>query len=156
MSKQRLFLINLFFLVIPYLLLNAMAAIAYNCLVFHSHTWSRTFVAGFLGAILLSFLKRIIVNPLLVLKQHSASSKLTRLYDFLLIDQSRLKLMLNGVSNFLMICLATYLVRFITTFSLANTLMGWCLAALIISVGIAVYIGFDMLSPQSDLTVENN
>ncbi len=50
MSKQKIFFVNLFFFVIPYLLVVTIAAIAYDSLVVHSATWDRTIFGGLVGA----------------------------------------------------------------------------------------------------------
>lgn len=157
MSKQKSILVSLFFFVIPYLLIITIAAIAYDSLVIHSSTWDRTVFGGLVASTLLLFVKLPLERPVTLVNELTPVKLLKHLTNLFLISDNTSKKVITFSLDFVLFCLATFLLRqFLPLPLISGSLLGWCVAALLISVSIAVGIGFKELTIQQDTSVEND
>lgn len=157
MSKQKIFFVNLFFFVIPYLLVVTIAAIAYDSLVVHSATWDRTIFGGLVGATLILFTKVPLERPLTIMAEQTKNPIMHAVLNFFIISRSTTYKIGNFVLDFALFCLATYLLRnFLSASFIAGSLLGWCVIAILISISIATALGFKTLTIQQDTSVEND
>ena len=157
MSKQKIFFVNLFFFVIPYLLVVTIAAIAYDSLVVHSATWDRTIFGGLVGVILILFTKVPLERPLTIMTEQTKNPVMHAILNFFIISRSTAYKIGNFVLDFVLFCLATYLLRdFLPIQIISGSLLGWCVIAIFASISIATALGFKTLTIQQDTSVENN
>ena len=157
MSKQKIFFVNLFFFVIPYLLVVTIAAIAYDSLVVHSATWDRTIFGGLVGGILILFTKVPLERPLTIMTEQTKNPVMHAILNFFIISRSTAYKIGNFVLDFVLFCLATYLLRdFLPIQIISGSLLGWCVIAIFASISIATARGFKTLTIQQDTSVEND
>ncbi|MCM1598016.1 hypothetical protein NCX38_04790 [Latilactobacillus sakei] len=157
MSKQKIFFVNLFFFVIPYLLVVTIAAIAYDSLVVHSATWDRTIFGGLVGGILILFTKVPLERPLTIMTEQTKNPVMHGILNFFIISRSTAYKIGNFVLDFVLFCLATYLLRdFLPIQIISGSLLGWCVIAIFASISIATALGFKTLTIQQDTSVEND
>lgn len=157
MSKQKIFFVNLFFFVIPYLLVVTIAAIAYDSLVVHSATWDRTIFGGLVGATLILFTKVPLERPLTIMTEQTKNPVMHAILNFFIISRSTAYKIGNFVLDFVLFCLATYLLRdFLPIQIISGSLLGWCVIAIFASISIATALGFKTLTIQQDTSVEND
>lgn len=157
MSKQKIFFVNLFFFVIPYLLVVTIAAIAYDSLVVHSATWDRTIFGGLVGGILILFTKVPLERPLTIMTEQTKNPVMHAILNFFIVSRSTAYKIGNFVLDFVLFCLATYLLRdFLSIQIISGSLLGWCVIAIFASISIATALGFKTLTIQQDTSVEND
>lgn len=157
MSKQKIFFVNLFFFVIPYLLVVTIAAIAYDSLVVHSATWDRTIFGGLVGATLILFTKVPLERPLTIMAEQTKNPIMHAVLNFFIISRSTAHKVGNFILDFILFCLATFLLRDLLLLQIiSGSLLGWCVIAILISISIATALGFKTLTIQQDTSVEND
>lgn len=147
MKKERIYLVFVFLLLIPYLCSLTMIGICYNALVRHSDNLWRTLVGALVGALIMFAIKATIQRPLDLLSEQIPRSFFKQLLRFFSIRRRKLFLVGNFVLDFILCTIATVLVRqFLPLKIIIGTATGWTLLVMLISTCIGAYLEYDNLS----------
>lgn len=147
MKRERIYLVFIFLLLIPYLCSLAMVGICYNALVRHSDNLWRTLVGAFVGALIMFAIKATIQRPLDLLSEQIPRSFFKQLLRFFSIRRRKLFLVGNFVLDFILCTIATVLIRqFLSLKIIIGTATGWALLVMLISTCIGAYLEYDNLS----------
>ncbi|MBP2057604.1 hypothetical protein J2Z60_000775 [Lactobacillus colini] len=147
MKRERIYLVFVFLLLIPYLCSLTMVGICYNALVRHSSNLWRTLVGALVGALIMFAIKATIQRPLDLISKQIPQSFFKQLLRFFSIRRRKLFLIGNFVLDFILCIIATILVRkFLALKVIVDTSTGWTLLVMLISTCIGAYLEYDNLS----------
>ncbi|MBD5430319.1 hypothetical protein [Lactobacillus sp.] len=147
MKRERIYLVFIFLLLIPYLCSLTIVGICYNALVRHSSNVWRTLVGAFVGALIMFAIKATIQRPLDLLSEQIPYSFFKQLLRFFSIRRRKLFLVGNFILDFILCTVATILVRqFLSLKIIVGTAVGWTLLVMLISTCIGAYLEYDNLS----------
>ena len=147
MKKERIYLVFIFLLLIPYLCSLSLIGISYNALVRHAGDAWRTIVGALVGAIIMFAIKGTIQRPLDLISDEINDNLFKQFLRFFSIRRRKLLLISNLILDFFLCVFATFFIR--NTLSLAaitGTSTGWVFVIMLISTCIGAYIEYDNLS----------
>lgn len=147
MKKERIYLVFIFLLLIPYLCSLGIIGICYNALVMHSASFWRTMVGALVGALIMFAVKATIQRPLHLLSLDSPNNFFKQVLRFFSIRRRRLLLISNFLLDFILCIISTILIRqFLSLKFIIGTATGWALLIMLISTCIGAYLEYDNLS----------
>lgn len=147
MKRERIYLVFVFLLLIPYLCSLSLIGICYNALVRHSDNTWRTLVGALVGALIMFAIKATIQRPLDLLSESIYDNFFKQLLRFFSIRRRKLFLVGNFVLDFVLCILATILIRqFLSLKVIVGTSTGWVMLVMLISTCIGAYLEYDNLS----------
>lgn len=147
MKKERIYLVFIFLLLIPYICSLGIIGICYNALVMHSTSFWRTIVGALVGALIMFAVKATIQRPLHLLSIDSPNNFFRQVLRFFSIRRRRLLLISNFLLDFILCIVSTIIIRqFLSLKFIIGTATGWALLIMLISTCIGAYLEYDNLS----------
>lgn len=147
MKKERIYLVFIFLLLIPYLCSLTMVGICYNALVRHSDSLWRTIIGALVGAMIMFAIKGTIQRPLDLVSDEISEGIFKQFLRFFSIRRRKLFQIGNVILDFFLCWLATIIVRNVFSLhAIIGTSTGWVLLIMLVSTCIGAYIEYDNLS----------
>lgn len=147
MKKNRLILVFIFLLLIPYLCSLAIIGICYNALVLHAASIWRSCVGALIGSLIMFAIKATIQRPLDLMAKRLSSGLFQQSLRFFSIRRRPALQVANVILDFFLCLLATWLIReFLPLSMIVGNSVGLVLVVMFFSTCIGAYLEYDNLS----------
>lgn len=147
MKKERIYLVFIFLLLIPYLCSLGLIGISYNALVRHAGDLGRTIIGALIGALIMFAIKATIQRPLDLISDEINDNLFKQFLRFFSVKRRKLLLIGNLILDFFLCIAATVFIRLLLPLSaITGTSIGWVFVIMLVSTCIGAYIEYDNLS----------
>ena len=147
MKKERIYLVFIFLLLIPYLCSLGLIGISYNALFRHAGDLGRTIIGALIGALIMFAIKATIQRPLDLISDEINDNLFKQFLRFFSVKRRKLLLIGNLILDFFLCIAATVFIRLLLPLSaITGTSIGWVFVIMLVSTCIGAYIEYDNLS----------